>query len=81
MPVLGCFQGRAIARAMCTTVVYHSGGQNPLILHDLLKSQAFEIAWCPGEAPNYCPSRFDVGRKYRLFSRNYLSILSLLVRT
>src|SRR5208283_4641463 len=52
MPVLGCFQGRAIARAMCTTVVYHSGGQNPLILPDLLESQAFECAWCPEEDSN-----------------------------
>ena len=43
MPVLGCFQGRAIARAMCTTVVYHSGGQNPLILPDFLVTLAFEI--------------------------------------
>ena len=41
MPVLGCFQGRAIARAMCTTVVYHFGGQNPLISPDFLESQTF----------------------------------------
>ena len=33
-PVFGCFQGRVIARAMCTTRVYHSGGQNPLNLKE-----------------------------------------------
>ena len=33
-PVFGCFQGHVIARAMCTTRVYHSGGQNPLNLKE-----------------------------------------------
>src|SRR6202048_3257090 len=32
MPVFGCFQGRAIARGMCTTRVYQSGSPKGLIL-------------------------------------------------
>jgi hypothetical protein len=32
---LGCFQGRAIARIMCTTRVYHSGGMKPMWSLDL----------------------------------------------
>jgi hypothetical protein len=38
-PVFGCFQGRVIVRAMCTTRVYHSGGQNPLNLQEFFQFQ------------------------------------------
>jgi hypothetical protein len=35
---------------MCTTLVYHSGGRNPLMLQETLGNQGFLAGLVPGEA-------------------------------
>src|SRR5688572_22378444 len=62
MPVLGCFQGRAMARGMCTTRVYHSGGAKPLQGKDSKELLGFQQDWRRGGDRNHRPSVFPVAR-------------------
>ena len=39
MPVLGCFQGRAMARGICTTRLYHSGVLKSMTLQGFFADQ------------------------------------------
>src|SRR5215210_5598562 len=47
MPVFGCFQGRDIARAMCTTRVYHSGVAKHMNLLKLFADQPLRRLMVP----------------------------------